>query len=79
MMSPKEKAKELIFKSALEVAAFSEIGAGYSDTDLGKPVAIITVNEVIDVINKYSIHSDCPKDADIEYWEKVKYEIYSSI
>jgi len=47
--TPKEKAKELIMKCVEKVADFSDIGAGYSDIEMGKPLAIIIVDEVENV------------------------------
>jgi hypothetical protein len=63
----KEKAKELILECAFAVAEFSEMGVGYSDNELGKPLAKIVVKEVMNTLDKYSIHSD--------YWKEVELEI----
>ncbi len=67
-MTPKEKAKQLIDKFAMVNASFSEIGGGHSDIDIGKPSALICVNEIIELQTDQA-------DWTLSYWEEVKTEI----
>jgi hypothetical protein len=69
MLSPKEKAKELYNKYEFVYIQ------NYTSSHEVKQCCLLACDEVIDVINKYSIHSDCPEDADAEYWENVKIEV----
>jgi len=67
-MTPKEKAKELVCSYM------------FDRTDgntflIAKKCALIDVNNTIEALNKYSIHSDCHEYATVEYYEEVKQEI----
>ena len=74
-MIPKEKAIELVENYAETIKPI-EFGVILErDWKTAKQCALIAVDEIIEVINKYSIHSDCPEDADLEYWQEVKQEI----
>jgi hypothetical protein len=68
-MTLQEKAIELVDKFMLHNSYQSIVWYN------AKQCALIAVDEIIEVINKYSIHSDCPEDADLEYWQEVKQEI----
>jgi hypothetical protein len=66
-MIPKEKAIELFNRMCNSVDELLPLDV--------KQCSLIAVDEIIEVINKYSIHSDCPEDAGFEYWREVKQEI----
>ena len=69
MLSPKEKAKELFDKHRFVYIQH------YTSNHEVKQCCLLVCDEVIEVINKYSIHSDCSEEASEEYWEQVKLEI----
>jgi hypothetical protein len=66
-MTPKEKANRLFLK-------YHNLWIN-GNSILAKQCALIAVDLAIEVIYKYSIHSDCSEDASLEYWEEVKEEI----
>lgn len=68
-MTPKEKAKELYGKYEFVYIQ------NYTSKHEVKQCCLIAADEIIDTVNKYSIHSDCPEDAESDYWEQVKAEI----
>jgi hypothetical protein len=74
-MTPKEKAKELVNKFSSGHPIICKMNTRNMYISEAKQCALIAVDEIIEVINKYSIHSDCPEDADLEYWQEVKQEI----
>jgi hypothetical protein len=74
-MTPKEKAKELLWKylPILE-------GWKYEDSNKAKQCALIAVDEIISIVpyENYNRDTLCPYDfADLsrEYWQEVKQEI----
>jgi hypothetical protein len=71
-MTPKEKAKELVDKMAMEVAPFTSYGGGESDTELGKGAALVSVDEIISFLKHCAVLKDAPER---KYWEIVKKEI----
>jgi hypothetical protein len=73
-MTPKEKAKELVDKHCANHFE-QKRGSIIIDLEKAKKSALISVEEIIKVIYKYSIHSDCSEDASLEYWQEVKEEI----
>jgi hypothetical protein len=73
-MKTKEKAKELVNRCMnINKVKLSDYSVIYTPT--AKQCALIAVDLAIEVIYKYSIHSDCSEDASLEYWEEVKEEI----
>jgi hypothetical protein len=64
-MTPQEKAKEIFDNMK-----------GFRVTNAHrKKCSLKCCQEVMRVIHKYHIHSDCSEDASIEYWAKVKDEV----
>lgn len=68
-MTPKKKAEELVESYYSTIMSFLSDNMKWENS---KKCALITVDEILNVINEYTIE---PIIFDIDYWQEVKKEI----
>lgn len=76
MLSPKEKAKELVDMNIIRITQFNY--SGFDATYLAKVIAEDTCNEIIKYIKYTHFKPEDVTENNLEYWKEVKIEITRS-